>query len=399
MAGWRRLNEEFDVNITSCVFVTDELDSFQAGSRIGSHMLESIPPEEISAILIYATIRHNQSELVRGVRQATGSRVPLLGCSTQGIVSQGQIRAEGYVAAGIALGKVEAAVATQPDIDQDTYEKGRALGRELHRSVAEPKLVVLLYDPLCGTDMFLFQAGLEAETGGLIIGGGASQPHGPIVRTFQYCNDDVLQHSAVALALGGDFGVVSAVCHGTSPVGLEMTAHSDGTTLLELGGRPALDIWLEMTGAGPPNFEHSASLAIGVLANSADPQSYLVRAAFGADNERKGIIVGAGLPAESTVMLHHRTVQGVLDGTMKMGQELAGKLVGKQIRAVLGFECAARTQPFLGRQATLQENLALQEAVGNDVPWLGLLAWGELYPVGGHPNFHNYTYPIAVITD
>jgi hypothetical protein len=25
--------------------------------------------------------------------------------------------------------------------------------------------------------------------------------------------------------------------------------------------------------------------------------------------------------------------------------------------------------------------------------------WGELFPVGGRPGFHNYTYPLLALTD
>jgi small ligand-binding sensory domain FIST len=36
--------------------------------------------------------------------------------------------------------------------------------------------------------------------------------------------------------------------------------------------------------------------------------------------------------------------------------------------------------------------------VAPDAPWLGMLAWGEIAPVGGEPAFHNYTYPLVVLT-
>jgi len=29
---------------------------------------------------------------------------------------------------------------------------------------------------------------------------------------------------------------------------------------------------------------------------------------------------------------------------------------------------------------------------------LGLLAWGEIAPCGGEPEFHNYTYPLIVLS-
>src|SRR5207237_6418883 len=96
---------------------------------------------------------------------------------------------------------------------------------------------------------------------------------------------------------------------------------------------------------------------------------------------------------------HHRTVPVVKEGTVAMGRELVARLDGRTPWAVLGFECGARTAPFLGPADTLEENLDLQRVVAPRSPWLGLLAWGEIAPCGGEPAFHNYTYPLVVLTN
>ena len=82
-----------------------------------------------------------------------------------------------------------------------------------------------------------------------------------------------------------------------------------------------------------------------------------------------------------------------------MGQTLRDRLKGSTVRAVLAFECGSRTRPFLGDEATLQENLGLQRAVGEHAAWLGMMAWGEIFPVAGRPTFHNYSYPLLVFAD
>ena len=97
-------------------------------------------------------------------------------------------------------------------------------------------------------------------------------------------------------------------------------------------------------------------------------------------------------------MFHHRTVEQVLEGTTVMGTNLAKRLDGKTTWAVLGFECAARTFPFLGEENTREEHLSLRAAVAPQAPWLGMMAWGEVAPLGGQSAFHNYTYPLIVLT-
>ena len=98
-------------------------------------------------------------------------------------------------------------------------------------------------------------------------------------------------------------------------------------------------------------------------------------------------------------MLHHRTIERILGGTEDMARDLADRLAGREPWAVLGFECGARTYPFLGRANTSKEHEHLRKAVAGQAPWLGMMAWGEIGPCAGRPAFHNYTYPLLVLTE
>jgi hypothetical protein len=181
---------------------------------------------------------------------------------------------------------------------------------------------------------------------------------------------------------------------------------ADGNVLLELDGRPALDVWREAIGAQADevlNQAHTAALAMGVEKKvtiaGRDESVYLIRAAFGFSEKTRGIVVQAAIPQGSKILFHHRTVDVVRKGTVAMGEDLVRRLEGKSPWAVLAFECGARTAPFLGRAGTLEENLALQSAVAPAAPWLGLLAWGEVASLGGDPTVHNYSYPLVVLTN
>ncbi|MFC1641163.1 hypothetical protein ACFL5O_00530 [Myxococcota bacterium] len=61
--------------------------------------------------------------------------------------------------------------------------------------------------------------------------------------------------------------------------------------------------------------------------------------------------------------------------------------------------CGSRARPFLGDQATLRENVDLQRTVAPEAAWLGMMAWGEIYLVAGRPTFHNYAYPLLVLSE
>ncbi len=388
--------------IARSVYDTD-INSHEAGLSCARALLERIGATPAVA-LTYLTVNHDQAAFLRGLRDVLGAGTCILGCSGQGVMGSGVVREEGYAAGVMGLGAIGAPVvgARVEDIQVDTAAKGRALGRAIVQRLGQtPRVAVLHYDPLCGVDMDLFLAGLDEVLGCPIVGGGAGHIYGPMRTTFQYFNDEVTSCAAVAVGLAGDFTAELAITIGCSPVGIEMTVtRAQGNNVLELDGRPALDVWKEITGAGAPDLDHTAALALGVVRGGSEGSGeYLIRSAFGVDHARGGVILQAGIPEGTQVMLHHRTVSDILEGSARMGEELGRRLRGKTVRAVLGFECGARTLPFLGMEAARKENLLLQQAVGRDAEWLGLLAWGEIYPVGGRTAFHNYTYPVLAIAD
>jgi hypothetical protein len=384
------------MGITASSVASDGIDSYDTGTDLGRRIAAEVTP---SVVLYYATVNHDQPALLRGIRAAVPAGTRVIGCSSQGVVTRGRVMEEGYAAGAIGIAGVDVATAQADRIDLDTATKGRALGATLCAGLhGPPRVVVLFWDPLCGADMDQLLAGIHERVRCPIIGGAAGQTHSTMFKTFQAFDDRVFGRGAVAMALAGELTCEMAFSAGTSPVGVEMTVtRAEGTCLLELDGRRALDVWMEVASSGPPSIDHTAALAIGVPIGR-DGEDYLVRAAFGVDTERGAVIIQTSLPEGTVVMLHHRTVQGILDGTQAMARELRARLGDKAIRAVLGFECGARTRPFLGQDVTVRENAALQEVLGGTT-WLGMLAWGELFPVAGCPAFHNYTYPVLVLAD
>ncbi len=383
------------MGIAASSAISDRVDSYETGQDLGRAVAANGPP---SVLLHYATVNHDQAAIVRGLRAAVPATTRVIGCSSQGVMTRGRVIEDGYAAGAIGIAGVDVATAQADQINLDTRAKGHALGVALCEGLrAPPKVVVLLWDPLCGTDMDELLSGLYDRVRCPIIGGAAGQTHSSMIKTFQAFDDRVFEHGAVAMALAGDLTCEIGCSAGTSPVGLEMTVtRAEGNRILELDGRPALDMWMEFASSGPPSVDHTAALAIGVPIG--DSGEYLVRAAFGIDEVRRGVIIQAGLAAGTVVMLHHRTVSDILDGTAAMGRDLRARLGDKTIHAVLGFECGARTRPFLGQDVTVRENAALQEVLGGTT-WLGMLAWGELFPVAGRPAFHNYSYPVLVLAD
>jgi hypothetical protein len=390
-------------------YFSADADSSKAAHATALALKEAFAAHPLRAVVVYASITHDQRALLRRLRAELGPDVPIFGCSVQGVVGNGLVREGGYLLGAMGLGgeSLKVGAVMERAIEQDTRSKGKRLGASVVSRLGEqPKVCIVLYDPLCNADVEEMLAGLTEEVRCPLIGGGAGQPFGPIVKTFQYWQDEVLEHSAMAIGLGGPLSAEIGVCHGTSPTGLVMeVTRSEGNALLEIDGRRALDVWREVTGCTDEqvnNQEYVSNWAIGIERTLIDPSGerktmYFIRASFGFDLEKGSVVVQAAIPKGTRVMLHHRTVEAVTEGTAAMGRELATRLKGRHPWAVLGFECGARTSPFLGEAGTLQENVALQKAVAPGAPWIGMMAWGEIAPVAAKPAFHNYTYPLLVL--
>jgi hypothetical protein len=387
-----------------------EPDSADAGRLAGEAIRQAFGAEKLQVALVYATVNHDQPAVLEALGQVLGPDVLLLGCSAQGMARDEEVSEEGLAVGvmGFGGGALRHAAAVERDIQMSSLEKGQQLAKKLKADLAcDPNLVLLLYDPLCGADIEKVLLGMRGELSCPIVGGGAGQPWGPPVCTFQYWKSEVFSSGVVALALAGPFSTEIGICHGTAPTGVAVTVTKvEGNRILEIDGRSAIDIWREHTGCAEGEMvhqEHMASWAIGIerrfsVAGEATQQvARMIRGAFGFDLQAGAVILQTAVPEGARVMFHHRTVENVLQGTAAMASELAGRLRGRTPWAILGFECAARTFPFLGAANTVEEHLGLRRAVGPGTPWLGMMAWGEIAPAGGEPAFHNYTYPLVVL--
>ena len=386
---------------------SEELESEDAGRQAAEALLSDFGGARPKAAIVYATMNHDQSAILAGVRQALGDGTFVLGCSVQGVVSNDNLTEDGLALGLMGFGgeDVHCAVACEREIQEGSKEKGRKLAQSLKRDLAgEPKLIVLFYDPLSGLDVQAMLDGMRLEVDCPLIGGAAGQPWGPPRQTFQYWDREVMSHGVVALALSGAFACDIGICHGTAAMGItSVVTKAAGNQVVEIDGRAAAEVWRETTGCHVDDLVHQshfAAWAVGVEIEGADGRSErAIRGAFGFDLATGAMLLQAAIPEGTKITLHHRTIEKVLDGTERMASELATRLKGRTPWAVLGFECAARTFPFLGEANTRKEHEQLRGVVAPRTPWLGMMAWGEIGPCAGRPAFHNYTYPLVVFTE
>ncbi len=387
--------------------LSEELESIDAGRGIGKALLSEFGGKPPRAAIVYATMNHDHAAVLEGIRSELGQNTTLLGCSTQGIVCNEYLSEDGFIVAAMGLGgsNLDLAAAMEREMQDDTAEKGRQLALALKRDLGGvPKVVLVLYDPLCGADVETLLASMRQELSCPIVGGAASQPWGPAQGTFQFWDQEVLSHGVVALALSGGFAIEIGVSHGTVPTGIaSRVTKAVGNHVLEIEGRPAVEVWREITGCSQEDMVHQshfATWALGVEVEGVNGQvERAIRGAFGFDAQTGAVVLQAAIAEGTRVLMHHRTIEEVMGGSEKMGDDLATRLGERRPWAVLGFECGARTYPFLGQANTHAEHERLRAKVAPEAPWFGMMAWGEIGPCAGRPAFHNFTYPLLILLD
>ena len=389
-------------------FISLESDSAEAGKLAAVSLKHAFASDPLRAVLVYSTMNHDHPMLLEAIRAELPEDVIVIGTSAQGVVSNDELSEEGMVLGTMGFGgeSLRATAALERDVQTNSREKGRSLARKLITDLGgQPKIVLTFYDPLSGVDVEALLAGLREDLRCPIVGAGSGQPWGTPIETAQFWNTEVMNHGVVALALSGPFTSEIGMCHGTVPNGLQsVVTKSEGNQIMEIDGQRAVDFWRGITGASAAEITHQSHFAIwavGVertgLVDGVTKTDKVIRGAFGFSNENGALILQAAIPAGTKITLQHRTVEEVLNGTTNMARQLKERLAGRQPFAVLGFECAARTYPFLGPEVTRDEHKGLRQTVAPHAQWLGMMAWGEIGPCLGQPAFHNYTYPLVAL--
>jgi small ligand-binding sensory domain FIST len=233
-------------------------------------------------------------------------------------------------------------------------------------------------------------AALLPHTGAVpLVGGLASARGGPGTNRL-FLDGEVFGHGAVGLLLGGDVRATAVVSQGCRPAGPAMTVtRAERNVLLELAGAPALARLSEVVDAFPKGRRRAAAraLQLGVVVDEyADEHArgdFLVRGILGADEATGAVAVGDVVEVGRTVRFQVRDAGAA-------SEDLAALLPsgdGAGARGALLFSCAAR-RALLGRSD--HDVRAVRDRLGGAAV-AGLVAAGEIGPVGGRNHLHGHS--------
>jgi small ligand-binding sensory domain FIST len=222
-------------------------------------------------------------------------------------------------------------------------------------------------------------------------------------RGFQWIDDSIVTRSAAALAIGG-VRMDTIQMHGCRPSGRYRTVTAaDGNLVLEIDGRPALEVVAEMLGPdtdGTSWEDYPIFVTFGI--NNGDKfgpfreDDYAVRLCSAVDKARGGLaFFGDDLQPGQEFQLMRRSFD--FNYMQRRVAELMSRIDGRRPLLALYIDCAGRCSAMTGTEG--EEATEIQKALGDRVPLLGWYVGGEIARAGSIMQSHNWTGVLSILSE
>jgi hypothetical protein len=216
---------------------------------------------------------------------------------------------------------------------------------------------------------------------------------------FQWFDDRIVYHSAMALVLTGGVRMDTIIMHGCAPsTSYKTITKADGNVVLEFDGRPAIETVADVLGEDTGWEEYPLYITIGMNRGdrfAARDEDYAVRLCMDIDRERGGLVMlGDDMQAGTEVQLMRRTLD--LDYVRARAGEVLARIGDREPVLALYIDCAGRAAAHCGMD--FEEAQGVQEAIGSKMPLFGWYEGCELAKAGPVMESHNWTGVLSVLS-
>ncbi len=240
----------------------NEKDAFLSGKKVAENALTEGKIDRPDFMISFCSGQVDHNEFFRGLQSVVGNKIPIIGGSTIGVITNDYLSYEGCPA-GAALMQLDILrpkVVVVDNLDRDERLAGRRLAHKLSKE-SEASLLLVFYDsikvpatpdtpPILNASSPLLE-GIEQElhSNVPIIGAGLIGDY-DMSPTKQFCGSYVGNQSVVGALLTGDFKPFFRIMHGCSP--LDGVYHRitkiQGSNIYELDGKPIIEMIDELFG-------------------------------------------------------------------------------------------------------------------------------------------------------
>jgi small ligand-binding sensory domain FIST len=368
-------------------------DARSAGAQAAAAAL--VGAGRADAALLFATPSHAAElpALLAAAGDVLGTPV-LVGATMHGALVAGREYEGGPGVAVLAQAGLEAVPFLLPDVAGEEAQAGEQIAGLLDGAPRAEDLVIVLPDPHALRPGPLLE-GLRGALGeARLVGAGAMDA--ATGAPLQWCGRRIESGALAGLVLRGRrpprIGVTQA-CRPVTP--LFTVTRVRGNWVLELDGRPALEVYREAAGAPlAADLRRAAAFLLVALPRDAGeslaPGSYLVRNVAGFALSENAFAIPERLAPGRRIALAHRDPESARDDLKAMLAALAAPGPA----CALYFDCCARGAGFFGVPDL--EAAYLEQALAG-APLLGVFGSCEIGPIGGVAELLTYTGVLALL--
>jgi hypothetical protein len=380
---------------------SENTDSRQAGREAAQSALQHGNLSSCDLLLLFSTSKHDPHALHAGVREVIGSTARIVGGYSVGIITNDALGYDGYQVGAAAIQNA-GSIRTffTPDVTQGEAAAGRALAEQIaaqclpqsgNAEEAGAASLLLFYDWVNRTQgrlklnmaTPLLEGMREHLPSSMHLAGAGLVGDMQCRETWQWFDDQVTQHAAMALSVGGELRIDSVVMHGCRPDGgYHTVTAADGAVILEIDNRPAVDVMAEMLGLESIEQWDDYRFYVTLGINKGDPwgdfcaDDYANRLCLGVDKKRGGLIMfETGVTAGMDVQMMRRSVD--YDYISERTSSLLAQLESEGRRPAMAFyiDCAGRAAAYCGSDT--EDAAEVQAALGK-IPLLGIYSGIEV---------------------
>ncbi len=249
------------------------------------------------------------------------------------------------------------------------------------RSEADAHFGVVHGDPTNPNTPELIEALGEGLDPGFLVGGISSSE-----TTLPQVSGRIVSGGISGVLLSSEVGVTTGLSQGCTLIGQrhEVTA-GERNIVLELDGRPALDVFEEEIGEVLARDLRRVGgfIFVALPVPGSDTGDYLIRNLVGVDPENRLLAIGDYAEPGTMLQFARRDGQSAREDLLRMARDTRER-AGGTIRGALYFSCLGRGRNLFGEESA---ELKLIGEVLGETPLAGFYANGEI----SHNRLYGYT--------
>jgi hypothetical protein len=362
--------------------------------------------EQPDFVFLFTSLGYEPEKLLQAVRQATGN-CPLVGCSGQGVIVQGEADESSFSVAILAIKSDELhfsnhLVLRQQGAETLSFEQvGQTLGHKLQSDQITDAIALFLFTDGLTLNFDRLAAGLQSVLKiekPLPILGGAAGSDLEMQVTYQFCDDRVVSDGTVVALMSGQAQIAWAVNHGCVPIGTEYKiTRAEGNLIYELDHKPVFEVLQQYFSDEEIDRWDRTMVSFCFGIKSQGEEEFTIRYLPRKDQEAGAVMLQTEVTEGTGIWVMRRDQELIYQGAEHLAESLKAKLNGQIPKFIMQFDCYGRGKSISTEQQKHQLLRRLQQNIGADLPWIGFYSHGEIAPIGQQNTFHNYTLVLTAI--